>query len=271
MFPAAQYFCGHARTCTGARNTWTYGWGWTASILPYIDQAPLYNMIDFHKNLYDPAMVPLIKTPLAIFGCPSDATRRPEIPPSGQTARPERLATTSYVANGGPFNNSFNSPNDTSVNTQQNFQLWISGVLGRDTRTSIRDITDGTTNTFIAGETIHYNFAWDPALYGHWDPPSGTACCTLALARHGNRKLNPPLTASNVIRREGFSSLHEGGAFFAMCDGSVRFISENVETSDRQWDAMTRPDPFDKANNSAAFGLYQRLFARNDGLVIGEF
>ncbi len=270
-FPAAQWYCGHGQPCTNQRPTWSHGWGWTASILPYIDQAPLYNQINFQLDLYDPTMQPLVQTNLEVFGCPSDATRRQQIPPSGSGTATERLATTSYIANGGPFNNSFNSPNDTSVNTQQNFNLWTSGVMGRDTKIQIRDITDGTSNTFLAGETTHYDFTWDPSLYGHWDVPSGTACCTLALARHGNRKLNPPLSASNVVKREGFSSLHEGGAFFAICDGSIRFVSENVDANDRQWNAMTRPDPFDKTNNGAGYAVYQRLFSRNDGLVIGEF
>jgi len=53
----------------------------------------------------------------------------------------------------------------------------------------------------------------------------------------------------------GFSSQHVGGAHFLLCDGSVRFISENIATG----------PPY------AAGSTYQNLATRNDGRVLGEF
>jgi len=148
---------------------------------------------------------------------------------------------------------------------------WTNGVLGRDSARRFPEITDGLSNTFLLGEVIHYAFPWDPTLYGHWDPPSRTACCTLTLARHGNRALNPGFSGTQDERREGFSSLHVGGAHFAMCDGSVRFISENIDNSSRQRTAATMSDLFDSANGGADYRTYQRLFSRNDGLPISEY
>jgi prepilin-type processing-associated H-X9-DG protein len=104
-------------------------------------------------------------------------------------------------------------------------------------------------------------------MYGHFDPPSGTACCTLAMVRHGNQRLNPPPTASAVVRREGFHSLHRGGSQFLYCDGSVHFIAETIDFSNRQFGSFPN-DPFDAANNGAGYGVYQRLFSRNDGMVM---
>lgn len=86
--------------------------------------------------------------------------------------------------------------------------------------------------------------------------------------RQGNQRLNPPKLAGNTVKREGFSSFHEGGAQFTMADGSVRFISENVNHTARGWVAA---DPFDSANGGVGYGIYQRLFSRSDGLTIGEF
>jgi len=258
-FPSGQYFC-KIPPCIN-RNEWWQGWGWSASILPYIEQGPLASQFNFSLNLYDPRNVDLIKTPVKSFQCPSDVSRRAEIPPSGVATAPERLATSNYCGNGGSFANSFET--DIVANDPD----WTNGVLRRDSRHRFSEITDGTSNTFLLGEVTHFNFTWDPTLYGHWDVPSGTACCTLALVRHGNQPLNPPKTANNVVKREGFHSFHPKGAEFALCDGSVRFVSETIHNTSRQRTTDTQANLFDGPN----YGTYQRLFSRNDGLSIGEF
>ena len=53
-----------------------------------------------------------------------------------------------------------------------------------------------------------------------------------------------------------FSSPHKGGALFLICDGTVRFINEEIDSG-----AGTNNQP----------GTYQRLSSRHDGHVVGEF
>lgn len=263
IFPSGQYYCLPGTPCTASAHL-SDGWGWTASLLPYVDQAPLFNGFNFSLAMRNPHHAHLLATPIALFQCPSDATRKSLLPPTVNTFLPERFATSNYCGNGGSFGNSFEAP-AIAMN-----EMLTNGILGRDSARRLRDITDGASNTFLVGEVIHYDFHWDPTLYGHFQLPRA-ACCTLKLARNGNRGLNPGPSGTTDEKREGFSSLHEGGAHFGMCDGSVRFVSEHIDHSARQWTAATMNDPFDRANGGADYRIYQRLFSRNDGYPVGEF
>jgi prepilin-type N-terminal cleavage/methylation domain-containing protein len=263
IFPSGQYYCRPNTPCNATPHL-ADGWGWSASLLPFVDQGPLFSGFDFSRAMRDPHHVHLLDTPIPLFQCPSDATRQELLPPTVNPFLPERFATSNYCGNGGSFGNSFEAPL-----LAQNAAL-TNGILGRDSARRIRDIADGASNTFLVGEVIHHDFHWDPTLYGHFHLPRA-ACCTLKLVRTGNRRLNPGPSATIDEKREGFSSLHEGGAHFGLCDGSVRFISESIDNSARQWTMATMSDPFDRANGGADYRTYQRLFSRNDGLPSGEF
>ena len=60
-------------------------------------------------------------------------------------------------------------------------------------------------------------------------------------------------------------------------NGSVRFVSENIHHTGRQWansdggSPAIRADPYDGANGGAGYGIYQRLYSINDNLPVGEF
>lgn len=275
-FPIGQQFVGPTGSTGAGRRS--HGWAWSAYILPMIDQANLYNNIDF---TLPPSQVgtggalgniDVVRTFLPGFWCPSNAYEQTiAIGRAGQTwaiVDPGQARTT-YVGNGGPFNNSFNVPNNAN-----NIARAI-GVLGRDSHIKFRDITDGTSNTFLAGELRHYgnsaggnnSWTWDGKLYAshRWNNNNAQAVATLALTRVCVGKLNPPDTARVVDRREAFASFHEGGAQFALCDGSVRFISESIDHTGIRWSNAQNVQLY------PLLGTYQRLAGRNDGQIIGEF
>lgn len=107
------------------------------------------------------------------------------------------------------------------------------GTIPRGTLfpTAIRDIRDGTSNTFAVGETIpemcRYNF------WANWDGAIGTAAVPLNFYRSFPKSgTGSWLQLGEETKRGksyGFMSRHPGGANFGLCDGSVRYITDSVQ------------------------------------------
>lgn len=105
------------------------------------------------------------------------------------------------------------------------------------------DILDGTSNTFMIGESTLY---WDGN--GSW----GFYRATLCAVHNPNMPINKYKLGAKTNRlgfkgrvsttvdidqyNRGVSSLHSGGANLALADASVRFVSETIDIS--VWDAM---------------------------------
>ncbi|MFM7163855.1 MAG: DUF1559 domain-containing protein [Planctomycetaceae bacterium] len=139
----------------------------------------------------------------------------------------------------------------------------ISGVIARSSwAAKMRDITDGTSNVICMGEVrgscadaLGY---WGPGVGGGWadseslwfatTPPINFPNCP---GENGNPASGWPNNCrhpQNWNTGMGFKSLHTGGAQFLFCDGSVRFVSENIDHT-----------------------TYQMLGDRWDGNPVGEF
>lgn len=100
------------------------------------------------------------------------------------------------------------------------------GVFAYDRVTRMRDIKDGTSNTIAIGETT------DPGPY----------------AAGGKSTIRPLVKQPYINGGNGYGSKSPGGAQFGLADGSVRFISENIDA-----------------------GVMEALSTINGGEVIGQF
>lgn len=148
------------------------------------------------------------------------------------------------------------------------------GVAFQNSRIGFRDITDGSSNQLMLGERA-YSYKGlifgAGTVFGHsadslvvssstsWNVKSSQLNC-LGISYDG---INATINGSHSGRR-GFSSNHVGGCHFVLADGSVRFISENIDH--RKGTVSLAPYPNDIVTHT--FG---RLACRNDGFPVGEF
>lgn len=259
-------------------------WGWPASILPQIDQAPLFNQLQvsdlrLRQVLENDTIRPLLKTPLPAFICPSD--------PHGE-----------LMDAGGPNGRGrhFNGNNTSSVVDNNNWRAAKSNYIGncgyndvdqgadsrhtrgvfqaRNRSYKFRDIKDGTSNTIMVGERTTFCAAGSWA--GNRNPRGGGWQGADYTLGRTSIPINMPNNSAHYCT-EGFDSAHEGGAQFLLCDGSVHFISENIDynlhinATDRVRDG-DGPTRTGWGNNvTSQLGVYQRLGNRDDGQPTGEF
>ena len=230
----------------------SFGWGWRTYILPFIEEKGLADALDLEREMADPVNAQLVESIIPLFLCPSDSALNQtllRVSPNLSTS------LSNYVGNGGAFENSF-------VPTLE----FSDGVLTRtiDQRhdgVKLRQIKDGTSKTFYAGETLKYGFTWDPNTFGGVSN-NGDAARTLSQVRTGHGEFNPDLNSSDAVKRNSYASNHTGGAHFVFVDGSTHFISEDIDHN--------RVTPAALANG-VPMGTYQRLFSRDDGLSIEGF
>ncbi len=235
-----------------------------ARLLPYIEQTALYNLVDFnvpynHVNNTIPR-----NTELSAFRCPSDPTTLP-------------------ASIGGRNNYYWNAGSGIVMYTSGlTSQPDANGVIWHNKKFRFADIIDGLSNTSAMAEKMTgdgsnavsslktdtfqpgtYPTTPDEALqqcnaidvtdltkqgysnvggpwlqqyhstnqYNHVLPPNGRSC------------MYPPGRIATTA-----NSQHIGGVHTMLCDGSVRFISENLD-----------------------IGTWRKLGSINGGEVLGEF
>jgi len=237
---------------------------WLTGVLPFIEEDVLYKSVLPGKPFQD--NLAAAKEPVPELMCPSDSHNGTltTLEPMIGTA----LGTTNYKACAGmnwevSVDPSSNDPSTTGIyalrgrnaSSQQKMNgygygngIICSGLRGSLTVlgapplfvTAVRDIRDGLSKTFAIGEAVPQWCNWSA-----WcDYNGSTATCGIPLNYKQPGETREAVAAGNIPRGSrnlyiySFMSRHPGGANFCMCDGSVTFISDDI-----QYLAKTGDDP----------------------------
>ena len=256
------------------------GWAWTAFLLPYLEQGPLFSSIDFESGLSTAtptdanngsfgttatSNVSLVSTRINMLTCPVD-TAPPTVPRNDPVLGAVDYATTSYSGMTGihwmqlPCATIVLKPGEEIPELTATPCRPSEGVFYVNSRSRFLDIIDGTSSTIGVGEV-----SW------RFDHPEGSPSRPYKNVAGGSQwaRVSDPSASEHVLTATepginhpdqqgyspGLSSNHLGGAHVGMIDGSVRYVSELIES-----------------NPQAPYGLLQHLSTiRGHEPVIDEF
>lgn len=236
-------------------------WGWGAFLLPYLEQAPLSQQINFSTSvlnyqfdalgnrLLTPVVHPgnsaIAATFLNSFGCPADQKETLARNAPGIPTRINYAPTTYSGVTGIEWES---LPCATLGKLSPNGELEVTGVpcspaegvFFLNSHVRIVDLRDGLSQTMFLGETssrfdtpqlppnapvLDKNQRWGGSFWAGVSTP---------LAQ--DQVLTATIEGVNSPDENGFSSglnsFHHGGVHVALADGSVRFLSENIDSSD---------------------------------------
>jgi prepilin-type N-terminal cleavage/methylation domain-containing protein/prepilin-type processing-associated H-X9-DG protein len=217
---------------------------WFHDNLAYIEEGALFADFDAHMKTGRSALAyPKLGTPVPTFACPSDGLS-PKLQTfwGGLDDLPTQGMSGNYVACTG--DDYFNpAPPPGSRYNRLTYTAHLRGVYFAQSKVRIKHITDGTSHTLLISELIlspdtdshdirgrYYNPAHGGVLFSTRIPPN-----TLVPDRFNWCSRSPvpraPCIWSAVSMFVSARSYHPGGVITGFADGSVRFVTNEVDAS----------------------------------------
>jgi prepilin-type N-terminal cleavage/methylation domain-containing protein len=233
--------------------------GWIYSLLPYIEQQPLHDLGSGATDLatLTRCVQQAAGTPLTGLNCPS--RRAPVVYPHGPAGYqkyhtrlgdvqwPELAGKSDYAANGGTTGdgNGFSGPWDYASGSTWSIAQWASGanhlndtgVVFTRSAVAVADITDGVSNTYLVGEKFcnpdNYTDGTAPWDDQSWDIGQDWDTIRWTGVTGDTSYTNASYIAVQDTPGGGwgmsFGSAHSSGFYMGFCDGSVQFMSYNID------------------------------------------
>ncbi|HRX83115.1 MAG: DUF1559 domain-containing protein [Planctomycetaceae bacterium] len=190
------------------------GWGWSAQVLPFIEQATVTNVVLDTLPITDPLNQPARDASLPIYRCPSNANSREYFDlDDGAGTVLATVPTANYVGMFGTMEL------EDCEGLAPGIQCRSDGPFFHNSSTRFRDFTDGMSNTLMVAERYskHGESTWLGAVPG----ADESFARILAIADHA------PNSPGGHLDDPG--SYHPGGTNFTLGDGSVHLISETID------------------------------------------
>ncbi len=203
------------------------GWAWSSYVLPYLENENVSTMIDFTQgyNVNTPQNIAVLRTLLSVYECPS--------------AAPSKLVTCCRFIPG-PEDAGRADYSAIATHTSDDYASTGKGSGCMFNSSAIRpaDITDGTSQTLLLGESIIEDEQWKQTAGPDYCP---NAQCNIGKLWAAENRITTywGVNQHPTIDQAGVQSLHPGGANFAFADGHVSFLSDNIRQS-TLWAITTR-------------------------------